>query len=172
MLCGSGGLGHFAHEACADEGIEAGITLALARLGVDGCVGFGSTELLLETGLPHLQRGEVFGGGKGTIMCGGIGFGLGGEKDALGLGRGSLETVLTLQFLAGGGIAFPVARMADGVRFGSGLVDDATFVVAVLLAAVDDAAFLERAAYVADRIEIVDRCHKCSAFAEQTAFGC
>ena len=102
----------------------------------------------------------------------GISLGLGCEKDALGLGRGCLEAVLTLQFLACCGVALPVARMVDGISFGSGLVDDATFVVAIGLAAVDDTAFAESAANVADRVLIVDSSHKCSAFTEQTAFGC
>lgn len=159
-----------AHEACADEGIKAGITLALACLGVDGCVRFGTTELLLEARLPVTEGGKVFFGrhcghsiGRDVGMSGGvsgsIGIGLGGEKDAFGLDGSGFEAVLALQFLACGGVALPVTRMADGVRFGSGLVDDATFVVAINFAAVDDATLAEGAADVADRVLIVDGSH-------------
>jgi len=46
---------HLAHEAGADEGIKAGITLAPAGLRVNGCVRFGTTELPLKTGLPQCE---------------------------------------------------------------------------------------------------------------------
>ena len=54
--------------------------------------------------------------------------------------------------------------MMDGVGLRSRLGDDAAFFVAILLASVDDAAFAERAADVADRVLIVDKCHSRVAF--------
>ena len=158
-LGGDGRLLHLAHEACADESIKAGITLALAGLRVDGCFRFGTTELLPETVLPIVERGEVFFGGESAVVGSSIRLRIGGEKDALGLSRGCFEAVLTLQFLAGCGVAFPVTRMTDGVSLGSGLVDDATFLVAICFAAIDDAAFAKRTADVADGVFIIDSCH-------------
>ena len=143
---------HLAHEAGADEGIKAGITLAPARLGVNGSIRLGTAELPLKTVKPHLQGGKGLLGGLFSVVRGGIRLGIGGEKDAPSLGRSRLEAVLTLQFPAYSRVLLPVTRMADGIGLGSGLVDDATLIVAVLLAAVDDAASLERAADVADRI--------------------
>ena len=114
----------------------------------------------METGLPVMERSEFFFGwrcgyriGRDIGMSGGvssgISFGLGSEQDALGLGRGGFEAVPALQFPARGRVRFPVAWMPNGVRLRCGFIDDATFVVAIGFAAVNDAALLERAAYVA-----------------------
>ena len=151
--------GAVAHEAGADEGIEAGVALALAGVGVDGCVLFGTTELLPEAGLPVAERGEVFFGGECTVVCGGIGIRIGSEEDAFGFGRCGSEAVLALQLLAGGGVLLPVPGMPYCVRLRCGFIDDATFVVAIGFAAVDDAASLERSANIADRVEVIDLCH-------------
>ena len=156
-----GWLLHFAHEACADESIETGIALTFARHGVYGCVRLSTTELILEAGLPVAEDVEVFFGRERTVMSSGISFGLGSEQDAFSLGRSSFEAVLTLQFLAGSRVALPVARMADSIGFGSGLIDDATFVVAIGFSAVDDTAFAEGAADVADRVLVINSCHIC-----------
>ena len=66
------GLFELAEEACADEGIEAEVLLALAGFGIDGCIGFGLVQLGIEAGLPVLERGKFFGSGRCSIMGGGI----------------------------------------------------------------------------------------------------
>ena len=106
---GEAALLHLAHEAGADEGIEAEVDLALVGGRVNGSFGFGFLQLGFEAVLPVTERGEVFGRGRsglgvrrgirmGGCVSSGIGFGVERQEDAFGLGASLFETELMLQF--------------------------------------------------------------------------
>ena len=103
-------------------------------------------------------------GGGGSVLWGsdGNGFGgvcCGGAHDGFGADGGFAETVDTLLLCALRWVFLIVARSFDGVGFLGTLINDSAVVVAVLLAAVDDALGFECAAEGLKRDLKIDFCH-------------
>ena len=172
---GEAALLHLAHEAGADEGIEAEVDLALVGGRVNGSFGFRLLQLGFEAVLPVTERGEVFGGRRsgtgvrrgirmGGCVSGSIGFGVERQEDAFGLGAGLLETELMLQFLARGGFLLPVAGIHDLVRLVHAHAFDTAVGVTEGFAAVDSAVFGVRAVHLTDVVVVNCFCHSSFMF--------
>ncbi len=127
---------------CADESVKAVITFALARFEVDGRVGCGVFELGIESVLPVFQF--FFFVKVCESLCARL-----------------FPTEVVLKFCALRRCLLEVTRMADGIGFGSALMNDCAAVVAIDLASVDDSTRRECAFNLLNGMLIVDFCHSC-----------